>query len=509
MRVVLKNAAWFVAVVCLVWVGVLWRWRATQRDFDGGDVAVYLVVLPVTVCALAWAARWAVGRALVAQDAEATRKSAAPGSPGKVAPASDADSAPTTWHLLSAAIRTAAGDTVDELLAATEAGAPRPGPDAELHDEDGLPVMTARIEDVDIASVESAFARLAGNPRFAADEAIEAHSSVLETPPHAIRALAILQPLIDEAWQSIASGSGRWGEAATPAGGPATARASSANASAPTDRLVRFLAAWPADWDDATCAAADAWLTQHLSTLHVDGSPTARPSVQSQRMSGAELLVAAERILAALRREGRDDPLVLLACHSDLDSAAIQALERQQRLFHPTRRPKVVMAGEAAAVLVVSAVAWPADAQPEGEPVRFMVPAVARRAQSIEAPGRAASEETVALARRCLAAAGFAGEAVATIASDADQHTARATELFAVTLALTPELDANDDFRLVGTLTGRLEAVAPLVTLACAAAQTRESGRPALALSLGDPHWRAIAVLCPESFSATPGSATA
>ena len=509
MRGVLKSAAWFVAVACLVWVGVLWRWRATQRDFDGGDVAVYLVVLPVTVFALAWAARWAIGRALLVQNAEATRKSAVQGSSGKVAPAPEADSAPTTWHLLSAAIRTAAGDTVDELLAATEAGAPRPAPDAEFQDEDGLPVMIARIADVDVAPVESALARLAGNPPFASDEPIDAHGSAPETAAHAIRALAILQPLIDEAWQSIASGSGQWGEAAMPAAGPATRPASPSSASAPTDRLVRFLAAWPSDWGDATCAAAEAWLNQHLSTLHVDGSPVGRPSVQSQRMSGAELLVAAERTLAALRREDRDDPLVLLACHSDLDSAAIQALERQQRLFHPTRRPKVAMAGEAAAVLVVSAVAWPADMQTGAEPVRFMVPAVARRIQSIEAPGRAASEETVALARRCLAAAGFAGEAVATIASDADQHTARATELFAVTLALTPELDANDDFRLVGTLTGRLEAVAPLVTLACAAAQTRESGRPALALSLGDPHWRAIAVLCPESFSAATGSATA
>ena len=67
-----------------------------------------------------------------------------------------------------------------------------------------------------------------------------------------------------------------------------------------------------------------------------------------------------------------------------------------------------------------------------------------------------------------------------------------------------PGLDANEDLRLAGTIAGRLEAVAPLLTLAMAAAQAREAGRPAVALSLADPHWRMAAVLRPASFKNEP-----
>ena len=226
-------------------------------------------------------------------------------------------------------------------------------------------------------------------------------------------------------------------------------------------------------------------------------------------MNGTELLAATGRTLGVLRDQGRDDPVVLLACHSDLDDAGIRALDNQQRLFHSVRRPRASMPGEGAAVLVLSAVAWPADAALESDRILLQSPAIARRSQSVESPGRTSSEETVALAKVGLGRAGLAGGAVAKLASDADQHSARATELFAVTLALLPDLDANEDFCLAGSLTGRLEAVAPLLTLACAAAQARDSGQPAAALSLADPYWRMTAILRPESFSSLPAAAPA
>jgi hypothetical protein len=42
-----------------------------------------------------------------------------------------------------------------------------------------------------------------------------------------------------------------------------------------------------------------------------------------------------------------------------------------------------------------------------------------------------------------------------------------------------------------------------------AAAQARESGQPAVALSLADPHWRMAAVLRPASFKNEPQPALA
>ena len=430
MKSLLKGAALFVAVACLVWIIVLWRWRATQRDMDAGDIVLYLAILPIVVFGLVLAARWAVRGALEKQAGKAAGVSA-PGAAGASASAAKAgDARPSlSWHLLGAWVHTAGGANIDELLAAIEAGAPRPRPDSALHDDDGLPVMTARIAELDADGVA---------------------------------------PAADSA------------------------------------RIVRVLAAWPADWDDATCAGAQAWLAERLCDPLADVLPLARWTIRSQRMSGTELLSAAERTLDVLQRQGRDDPVVLMACHSDLDAAGIRRLESGQRLFHSARRPKAAMAGEGAAVLVLSALDWPADAAIDTERVRFNSPAIVRRAESIEAAGRTSSDDVVRLVDHGLASAGLAGSTVAKLASDADQHTARATELFAVTLALLPDLDANEDLRLAGTIAGRLEAVAPLLTLAVAAVQARESGQPTVALSLADPHWRMAAVLRPASFKNEP-----
>ena len=485
MKSLIKGAALFVAVACVVWIAVLWRWRATQREMDAGDIVLYLAILPIVVFALVLAARWAVRGALEKQDARGAAAAATTGAASSGAAASTAGDKPAlSWHLLGAWTHTAAGANVDDLLAAIEAGDPRPRPDASLRDDEGLPVLTARIAELDADAVEEAL------QRSLAARAADAGARP-PVPERAVRALASLAPLIEELAQSLAAWALQWHEA--------EARTSEDGA-----RLVRVLAAWPGDWDDATCATAQAWLAAHLCDPLVDVLPLARWTIRSQRMSGTELLSAAERTLDALQRQGRDDPVVLMACHSDLDAEGIRNLERGQRLFHSARRPKVAMAGEGAAVLALSAVDWPADAAIDAERVRFDSPAIVRRAESIEAAGRTSSDDAVRLVNHGLASAGLAGATIAKLATDADQHTARATELFAVTLALMPDLDANEDLRLAGTIVGRLEAAAPLLTLAMAAAQARESGRPAVALSLADPHWRMAAVLRPASFKNEP-----
>ncbi len=490
MKSLFKGAALFVAVACLIWIVVLWRWRVTQREMDVGDIVLYLAVLPVVVFALVLAARWAVGKAVARQDAKAAAMAAAPRAAGAAARPGEAARPAWSWHLLAAWVHTAGGSSVDELLGAIECGKPRPRPDASLHDDEGLPVMTARIADLDSSGVETSLRRVIDAMAGGLDG-----GSPMPAPARAVRALASLSPLLDELAQSLLTWARQWEDSAASAAGT-----EGVAPAAETARIVRVLAAWPGDWDDSTCACAQAWLAERLCDPLADVLPLSCWTIRSQRMSGTELLSAAERTLDALQRQGRDDPVVLVACHSDLDAAGIRRLDDDRRLFHSARRPKVAMAGEGAAVLVLSAVDWPADTALDTERVRFHSPAIVRRAESVEAAGRTSSDDVLRLVDHQLAGAALAGSAVAKLASDADQHTARATELFAVTLALLPDLDANEDLRLAGTIAGRLEAAAPLVTLAMAATQARDSGKPVVALSLADPHWRMAAVLRPASF---------
>ncbi len=499
MKSFIKGAALLLAVVCLVWIAVLWRWRVAHRDMDAGDIVLYLAVLPAVVFVLALAARWAVVGALARQDAGAV---AARGGTAQHADGAEAAESGATvagaagprpsWYLLDAWVHTAAGADADGLLAAAASGSPRPGPDAALHDDEGLPVMTARIAHLAVRALEADL-----------QESQDSTDAGYPEPPpeRALRALSSLAVPVGEFAFSLAAWAGQWDGAGAP-GGDHPRRPGAGSM-----RMVRVLAAWPADWSDATCAVAQAWLSRRLRDPLADLLPAARWSIQGQRMSGTELLAAGERALEALRQQERDDPVVLVACHSDLDDAGLRTLAGRQALFHAERRPRVPMAGEGAAVLALSALAGPATAGPGHERVRMSPPALVRRAASIDAVGRTATADTVQLVERSLAAAGVQGASVAALASDADQHTARATELFAVTLALVPGLDAQEDLRLAGAVTGRLEAAAPLVTLAMAAAQVRATGGPAVALSLADPHWRMAAVLQPDRSDAVPPSA--
>ncbi len=509
----LKFAALFVAIACLTWIVVITRWRGNGHAVDAGDLVLWLGVLPVVLFLLALAARWAVRGALAAQAARdtaaaAAASTAAAGSgPGGAAGAGAAPQAPgvadassTPWRLLHAGVHVAAGTDAASLLAALEAGAPRPKPDARLRDRDGLPVMSARIEALGTGPVEEALVALrdAMSPDAVDAETLPTIDASVATAlaierrvaTRVVRALAALSPLLDECAPMLAQAPG----------------------------TVRVLAAWPEDWDDAACALAQRWLDARLVPAQPSPGATAAPRwlLQAQRRAGAELLDAAARLLDPLQREGRADPVVLVACHSDLDDAALRRLESSQRLFHSARQPRVPMPGEGAALLVLSAAtAHPATARtgdahgaenadahaPASLPVMALVhrAATARRAADIDAPGRVVADDTRALASRALAQAGAAPGSVASLACDADQHTARATELFAVTLDLLPDLDAADDLRLAGTLCGRLGPAAPLVAVALAAARAADSKRPALALSLADAHWRAASLLLPPT----------
>jgi len=73
MRQLFKGLALFVAIVCLVWLGVLWHWQSTRRDMSVDDIVIYLGVLPVVLFLLVLLGRWA----LRAAQAGAARREAA------------------------------------------------------------------------------------------------------------------------------------------------------------------------------------------------------------------------------------------------------------------------------------------------------------------------------------------------------------------------------------------------------------------------------------------------
>lgn len=492
-----KGVALFVAISCVVWIAVLWRWQATARDMSTGDIVVYLGLLPVTVFVFALLARWAWRGAGERASRNAAAAAASPSTTATTTTGVDEGERHATVQVLAAYVATAAGSSPSELMTAARDGAPRPGLDGELRDDDGLPVLAARIADADGLQLEVA----------AESETLLAtlHVARPEWADHAAsetvwRALAILREPLARAVDSLAP----WVALLVAESEPEAAKAETGN-----ERCVRVLLGWPAGWSDfeqelGRVVAADWLARQGASVL-----PGARFAISAQVVGGEELLLQADRLMQTLARAQHDGPVIVAACHSAIGSAAVAELEREGLLYHSQKRPKGRMPAEAAAAIVVAGPKWPAAADADGPLPHLHRPALLRRDKSIDAPGRVGPQTAAAAIRSALAAGGIDATGVAGLVGDADQHTERSAEFFQAAAETLPELEAGEDLCAIGHVTGAVGGVGALLVVACAAERARASEQPCLALTVSDTHARLALVALPGAPPPAVASAAA
>ena len=488
MNQLIKGVALFVAVTCFVWVAVLWRWDSTSRAMSVDDILIYLGLLPLVVFALLLALRWAWRSAAARQAGAASAAAAAApagGAPVAAAPQAEEAQRHATVQLLAAHAATACGSNLSEILAAVKDGKPRPELDKQLRDSAGLPVVCARIPDLALdelaESLEPALAAVRQQrPEFAAHE----------FPEHAQRALtALLEPLV-KTLGALAPWHERLG-----------VDPERKNLPPPDEKslgVLRVLVGWPLEWSEFAQAVASEWIRGVLAGGQATPVPAARVRLRARAVAGTELWLDAERLLHSVAREKREDLVLVAACHSDLDEARIELLDQQQRLFSAQQRPKGVMAGEAAVAMLLAPAGWPEDPSADDKPMLLHRAAVLQRDKSVEGAGRITSATLAEAATQALSASQVPAAEIGALVCDADQHTSRGTELFGVSIEMLPQLDAVEDMRLSGTLTGHVGAASVLLTVAAAAALARELNQPCLALSLGDTKLRLALVSKPN-----------
>ncbi|NML16376.1 hypothetical protein [Azohydromonas caseinilytica] len=462
MATLLKNLLLLLALASAIWLVVLWRWWATRYEASTADALRELVALPLLLFAFVLALRGALrgAAARLAREEAHAREAAAAATP---APAVGPE-APTVWPLLGAWVQTPAGAEVGTLREALATGQPRPVPDAELRDLDGLPVLCARIATLDVGAVEAALGT--------------------EASPAVLRALAALVPVLEQAGQRLQGWSDRFGLVRGQA-----------------RRRIHVLAGWPVDWNEAERKAAQAWLARRLRNAAGDAVPASAWQGQAPQASGAELLDAAQRLLQTLRREDRDDLVLLLAAHSDLDDAALQRLEQSGRLFSMPARFRGVMPGEAAAALLLATRSWPpAEGDAPAQALVLQAVELAPRTPPLRRLARGPDPALLALLKQALQRAGLEPAAVGLVAGDAARHGEAASELQALVAALLPHLDPVEDVVLLGTACGHTGTAGALLALATAAGPCGEEGKAGLALGLEQEGWAVVAVVgSPES----------
>ncbi|CAN7407033.1 hypothetical protein LJR289_002501 [Pseudoduganella sp. LjRoot289] len=500
------------------WSGAVWYWRDTNRMPATGELAAYLIALPLALLlgywlarktAAAWSGRQAASPAPAAQasgagDAAASAMAAAAAAQAQAA---------AQLRIAAASLRVPHGDSADALAEAMASNKARPDLDKELSDDDGFPVMTARAEGVDEQAMEQEI-----NAWLA-----DSGQAALHARPEFWRALALAAPVM----RDLASWAGshqRLADLASAsdmslAGANARQAAQALNA-VPMLQLVAML---PQEWNAPSRDTAARWLRQQLVQA---GWPLERIALNARTDHHPG------PVLAALQSSSEPCVAVLLACGSHIGEQTMNAWSSADKLFSAAR-PQGAIPGEGAAGLLLAdaaqAVLLAQGAQAAyGEAADAdsypLLAAVAAGARS-DHIGQARSGECAVLtqlARQALrplqapqssqpqpgaapapqppadaAAAVLAAPAVPLLIADTGHGSARVMELMAAAGAVQPQLDAAKDILALGNATGQAGCVGFLAALALARHESQARDEPVLCIANEDPYLRCAALIRP------------
>lgn len=491
-----RALAFLVAVCCLTWVGVLWWWQRTGHSAEVSDLVLYLGLLPLAMALALLGLRWAwqrgaAGRAAAAVAAAGGANAAPAGSAG-AAEGTEAQARHATVQLVLAQARSVAGEQAADVLEAAAAGKPLPRPDADLSNDDGLPVLCARIADqaLDLEALRAELDTL-----LPAVQQQVANGQGQEPGEHVLRALAALRPPL-EAQRDWLLALHQAQRNASEDGGASIDRLPPAQR--PPLPGLRVLLGWPTHWSALEQALARAWAERCLQGG--PGEPSGLTdgyamAVTSLAGSGEELWLRADQMSHGA---GRSPWLLVAACDSDLTAERVDALITAQRLYDATERPGGCIPGEAAAALLLAPADWVPPADVEVRTVRVHRPALLRRDKPIEAPGRVGHRELADALEQALVAARLTAADLGMLVCDADQHSPRSAELYGMAVDALHHLDPVEDMRLLGKVTGHTGTASALLVLAAAAEAVKTLRKPTLALGMADSHLRMALVLRPQ-----------
>lgn len=438
----MKRSLMVVGVFGLCWIAAVWYWRTTTRMPDTSDLALAMLVMPLTlIVGIVVARKTFDAPAAVPSGAGGAQAPAAAVQDGQgaqgVANTPDAAAPWTQFAVAATALRMAHGDSPAELAAAIAEGEARLDLDPELTDLQGFPLLAGRVADIALEPLEEWLSTLQPAPR---------------TPSaQHMRAMAL--------------------------GGDIASTLASRATESGSESVLQLLPLLPPDWPATTQVLATRWLEHSVvetgwpreRLLVRQPAAAAHASATSAPPAPATPL-AALRAVSAQAADAKAPALnLLLACGSDIDAEAIEHLAINGKLYG-SRNPNGRMPAEGAAGILLQSRKEP------GEELRLL----ALHAKE-DATLRELAEEALAQAD---------GQQPAYVAADTDHRASLMSDLMQCVEATTPGLDANTSLACVGAACGHTGAVGALAAIALAHEQAMQSGSLALALANSDPTQR-------------------
>jgi len=462
------------------WFGVLSNWRATNRMPDTADVVLWLLLLPLALLLAFWALRkLATGIAARSAAAAAATAAAAASQAGAV-PAAAPPSAALT--VLAGALRMPHGDHARVLSEALLSRTANLQLDPQLLDERGYPILSGRVEDVDIASQQESMA-----------DWLRQHHPDAE--------------LLDEQWRALALGSEVASDLASELGPhpalPAYLDALAANKPLPPLPTLQLVALLPQEWSAPERAAGADWLRTVVAQY---GWPSAQIKVIVPPLGQAPL-ASLDGLAQSAALAGEPFLCLLLACESRIGETSVQSWADQFILLD-SRHPDGRVPGEGAAGLLLAERAQ--GALFGADDAALLYPATsAVRPTSADARGRIDHSMLAQAVNDVLSGATVAPGAITLVSADSDARASRVGETLGMTSALLPELDPSSQVVTVAGACGDAGHASLVAALVLAQEHVRAGAGAALCISNLDPFQRAVALLTPQAVTQAAPAANA
>lgn len=458
MPALLKRSLLAMLVFGLCWGGAIVYWRQTSNPPEGADLLLYLVALPLAILLLLW-----LGVFLFGMLAAAPTIAVAAGAPAPAAPPPPAPLPPL--GVLASALQVPFGASAAELGAALAEQKVRPALDPALVDDDGFPVMSARVEGADDPGVQDDMQAWLPKHGFPA----------LQYNEEQWRALTLASAVVRELAEQLL---------------PHAALAKGATVPVPTLQLLML---WQAGWHQDQRSAAGQWLAHLVAQA---GWSRERIALDPE-LAGDPSVATPAALVQRLARQSADGHPVLalaVACASHIGEASVARWAAQNTLL-TAKQGQGRLPGEGAAGLLLADAAQAALIDSKA-PVQLLS-AEGQRDASADSARRADPSVLRTLSEQVLARAASAAAEVKLIVADTGNRTSRVMETMGLAGALLPELDGDDELLQVGSASGTCGAVPFVAALAVAAQQAAKLHAPVLCLSNEDPFRRCAALVRP------------
>jgi hypothetical protein len=465
---------WVVATFTIVWLLTAYSWSTSHRMPTSTDIALYFVALPSALLSIFWLSSQAWEFAINSAKAKSE--------PGADSPLNaKSENLDITAErerglaiaILASAIRTVHGDSADDLSTILKANEATLNLDPELKNQEGFPILTGRINNVDEDGQRDTLLNWL---------MVTGRAEVSWTNEQ-LRAIAIGSEVVTELAQEVVSH-------------PlleAYVNAHPDLKSAENLPMLQLIILMPQSWDNGIRSLVCDWFS-HL--IQEKGWPLEKIALVPQtKYSYTQGVTAIDRLMVDTFRQSQQCYGVLIACESHIGSASIENWESKGQLF-TGKNEMSFLPGEGAAGLLL------ADEQQLKSNDAFQASKLNRVVQesmskSADEAGKANHDLLAEMTETALQLSGVKAEQITLVTSDTDHRVNRMRELLNVGYQIFPDLDFNEQCFKVVNSCGMLGSVASVAALALAHHEVINNSGFVVSISNLDSHARTVGVVSP------------